>query len=149
MTNRLPQIVAEVFSFLNENVDYAVLRNYEGLPYENKSRDIDIIITKSDYRKIRNDFVKLLVSKGYKIVSFFESERLQTIVCGRVSGSIFDLLQFDFFFHTSAYGNILLDAKTILDSKIFENGVYHVSKEFEFLDKYLYLKYIGAEYPQK
>lgn len=149
MTNKLPQIVAEVFSFLNENVDYAVLRNYEGLPYENKSRDIDIIITKSDYRKIRNDFVKLLVSKGYKIVSFFESERLQTIICGRVSGSIVDLLQFDFFFHTSAYGNILLDAKTILDSKIFENGVYHVSKEFEFLDKYLYLKYIGSEYPQK
>lgn len=149
MTNRLPQIVAEVFSFLNENVDYAVLRNYEGLPYENKSRDIDIIITKSDYRKIRNDFVKLLVSKGYKIVSFFESERLQTIICGRVSDSIVDLLQFDFFFHTSAYGNILLDTKTILDSKIFENGVYHVSKEFEFLDKYLYLKYIGAEYPQK
>lgn len=149
MTNKLPQIVAEVFSFLNENVDYAVLRNYEGLPYENKSRDIDIIITKSDYRKIRNDFVQLLVSKGYKIVSFFESERLQTIICGRVSGSIVDLLQFDFFFHTSAYGNILLDAKTILDSKIFENGVYHVSKEFEFLDKYLYLKYIGSEYPQK
>lgn len=149
MTNKLPQIVAEVFSFLNENVDYAVLRNYEGLPYENKSRDIDIIITKSDYRKIRNDFVQLLVSNGYKIVSFFESERLQTIICGRVSDSIVDLLQFDFFFHTSAYGNILLDAKTILDSKIFENGVYHVSKEFEFLDKYLYLKYIGAEYPQK
>ena len=60
MTNKLSQIVAEVFSFLNENVDYAVLRNYEGLPYENKSRDIDIAIEKKDWIRIRKQLVDLI-----------------------------------------------------------------------------------------
>ena len=41
---QLPTIIATIFSFLNENVEYAVLRNYDGLPTKNKSRDIDIVI---------------------------------------------------------------------------------------------------------
>ena len=38
-----------VFAFLNTNADYAVLRNYDGLPEFNNSRDIDIIIEKDTY----------------------------------------------------------------------------------------------------
>ena len=34
---QLPTIIATIFSFLNENVEYAVLRNYDGLPTKNKS----------------------------------------------------------------------------------------------------------------
>ena len=37
--------ISSVINLLNEKADYAVLRNFEGLPDKNKSRDIDIIIT--------------------------------------------------------------------------------------------------------
>lgn len=33
---QLPAIIASIFSFLNENVEYAVLRNYDGLPIKTK-----------------------------------------------------------------------------------------------------------------
>ena len=35
--------IIRVFALLNERAEYAVLRNYEGLPDRNESRDIDII----------------------------------------------------------------------------------------------------------
>ena len=44
--------ITEVIGFLNANADYAVLRNFEGLPDKNPSRDIDIIITRKSYKKI-------------------------------------------------------------------------------------------------
>lgn len=49
---QLPTIIATIFSFLNENVEYAVLRNYDGLPTKNKSRDIDILIDRNSFSKI-------------------------------------------------------------------------------------------------
>ena len=46
--------ITEVIGFLNKNADYAVLRNFEGLPENNNSRDIDIIITRQSYKSIKN-----------------------------------------------------------------------------------------------
>ena len=57
---QLPTIIATIFSFLNENVEYAVLRNYDGLPTKNKSRDIDILIDRNSFSKIKKDLVKLI-----------------------------------------------------------------------------------------
>lgn len=148
--NRLPLIVSQVFEMLNtKHIKYAVLRNYEGLPYTNKSRDIDILIKEKEYPIIKSELAKCFLKYGYKIVTFFESERLRTFICGKVESENIELVQFDFFTHTSAYGHIILTDEDILASRILTKGIYHVSKEFEFLDKYLYLKYIGAEYPSK
>ena len=33
--------IREIIGFLNENADYVVLRNFEGLPDRNNSRDED------------------------------------------------------------------------------------------------------------
>ncbi len=145
----LPTIVAEVFKMLNAHFDYAVLRNYEGLPYSNRSRDIDILIRAKDYKRLKLEMTNVIVKSNYKIVTFFESERLNTFVCGKIEREDIELVQFDFFTHTSVYGHILLTNEEIMASRICTDGVYHVSKEFEFLDKYLYIKYLGAEYPNK
>ena len=144
----LPSIVSILFDFFNKKVKYAILRNYEGLPFKNKSRDIDILINKSDFLKYKKDFIKIILDNNYKIVSCFQSERIHTFVIGRIDVNV-ELLQFDFFFNTSAYGNILILGDKILDKRKFNNFVYHVPEEYEFLDKYLYLKYIGAQYPLK
>lgn len=148
--NSLPSIVPQVFILLNTiQVQYAVLRNYKGLPYMNESRDIDIIIREKEYPIVKSELIRCFQRYEYKVVSFFESERLRTFVVGKIENEKTELIQFDFFVHTSAYGHILLTDEEILASRILTKGVYHVSKEFEFLDKYLYLKYIGAEYPSK
>lgn len=150
MTNKLPQIVAEVFSFLNENADYAVLRNYEGLPYENKSRDIDIAIEKKDWIRIRKQLVDLIQQCGWKIVTYLQSDRLQTLVCGIVrEDNTVDLVQFDFFYHTSVFGLVLVENKDFLKHRVFNGEIYHVDKSYEFLDKYMYDRAVGAPYPDK
>lgn len=134
----------------NNSFQYAVLRNYEGLPNTNGSRDVDILIKSEDYPKIRIMMRDLVVQESYSVVSFFESERLRTFICGKVCNTEYvEIIQFDFFVHTSAYGNVILTAEEMLSTKEQTNGIYHVSKAYQFLDKYLYLKFIGAEYPSK
>lgn len=148
-TRQLPIVVPAVFKYLNKNTIYAVLRNAEGLPYHNSSRDIDILISRKQYESVKQDLVNIITDSDFKIITFFESERICTFVCGKVNVTTVDLVQFDFFFHTSAYGVILLDTDNALETRIFDGNIYRVTKEFEFLDKYLYLKYIGQPYPAK
>lgn len=147
----LPGIVPAVFKMLRDkHYPYAVLRNHDGLPYSNRSRDIDILISSECYKSLKKDFVNLVLEAKYQITTFFESERLRTFVCAKLVDNDIEIVQFDFFVHTSAYGYILLDSAEILSSSFLnENGICCVSTEYEFLDKYLYLKYIGAEYPVK
>ena len=99
---QLPTVVPAIFKYLNTNTTYAVLRNAEGLPYHNKSRDIDILIPRRQYEAAKKDLAKIITNSDFKIISFFESERICTFVCGKVDATTVDLVQFDFFFHTLA-----------------------------------------------
>lgn len=58
--------ISDVIGLLNDNADYAVLRNFEGLPDNNKSRDIDIIITRKSYVALKSELLKLIDSSGWK-----------------------------------------------------------------------------------
>lgn len=106
MKNLAVEHISHLIGFLNENADYAVLRNFEGLPDNNKSRDIDIIITKKSYKKIKNELVRLIDESGWKIITYLNSDRLITYVCAYVpeSGKA-ELVQWDFFVDTSVFGD--------------------------------------------
>lgn len=146
----LPSFVSEVFQILEDNsIEYAVLRNFDGLPEYNSSRDIDILIKKQDFYVVCQQMVLLCQRENIYIVSYFKSERLRTFVCGSFGKDSIEIVQFDFFVHTSAYGHIILTAEEMLRSRIKENGIYHVSDVYQLLDKYLYIKYIGAPFPDK
>lgn len=142
-------ILPKLFEFLNTNCDYAVLRNYEGLPELNNSRDIDIVIEKSEYKRVKRNLVALIEDNGWQIVTYLNSDRLITYVCGRVDDGGAELIQLDFFFNTSIKGVLLIDAKELLTHKVFNGKVYHLNPEYEFLDKYLYNRAVGKAYPQK
>lgn len=133
----------------DNNIEYAVLRNFDGLPEYNSSRDIDILIRKQDYYVVCQQMVSLCKRENIYIISYFKSERLRTFVCGFFGNDLIEIVQFDFFVHTSAYGHIILTAEEMLRSRIKENGIYHVSGIYQLLDKYLYIKYIGAPFPDK
>lgn len=139
-----------IFDFLNTETEYAVLRNFEGLPHHNNSRDIDIAIKKSELQKIRPQLISLIEQCGWHIVTYLNSDRLVTWVCGVVhENNCTDLVQLDFFYHTSIFGIVLIENKEILKHRLFNGQVYHADKVFEFLDKYMYDRAVGATYPDK
>ena len=140
----------QIFEWLNQHTEYAVLRNFEGLPYHNNSRDIDIAIGEKEWNKIRTQLVDVIQQCGWKIVTYLKSDRLQTLVCGIVrTDNTVDLVQLDFFYHTSVFGLVLIENKEILKYRIFNGEIYHADKSYEFLDKYMYDRAVGAAYPEK
>ena len=64
-----------LFGFLNSEVKYAVLRNFESLPYRNDSRDIDIAIEKVDLKRIQLRLIALIEKCGWSIVTYLNSDR--------------------------------------------------------------------------
>lgn len=137
----------EIFKYLNAHIQYAVLRNYQGLPFENKSRDIDFVVDDKSFRSSQRDLVRKIEELGFKIVIYYECERLITYVCGNSNEG--NLIQLDFFTSCSVKGLYMISADDMLKGKIFENGIWHVNKDYEFLDKYCFLKATNHPYPHK
>lgn len=143
------RLVREVIGFLNERVAYAVLRNYELLPGGNDARDIDIIIRRRDFLSLRTDLVRLIDRAGWQIVTYLDSDRLVTFVCGRMDGDDVSLVQWDFFFDTSVWGVRLMGADEFLADREFNGFLWHSREASKFLDKYLYDRAVGAAYPER
>lgn len=141
--------ISRVIGYLNEKADYAVLRNFEELPHGNKSRDIDIIITRKSLKSIRRGLLEIMLLNGWQIVTYLNSDRLITYVCGRVDEERVELVQWDFFVDTSVFGIQLMPAEEFLQHKQFNGFLYYVGAECQFLDKYLYNRAVGAPYPEK
>lgn len=148
--SNMKDFLKSLFSYLNEHTLYAVLRNYEGLPERNDSRDIDIAIERKEYVQHCSALVGIVEQSGWKIVTYLNSDRLITWVCGCVDNQgQAQLVQLDFFFHTSVYGMVLLENSLLLEHRVFNGEVYHLTPIYEFLDKYLYNCAVGAKYPEK
>ena len=143
------EFLTSFFDFLNQNVEYAVLRNFEGLPHSNSSRDIDIIIENQELDLHKGAIHDLIIESGWQIITYLNNGRLITYVCGIITEHGVELVQLDFFLHTSVHGIVLAEARELLADRVFNGHVYHVSKEYEFLDKYLYNRAVGASFPEK
>lgn len=141
--------ISRVIDYLNVNAEYAVLRNYEGLPDNNESRDIDIIITRASLKKVLRPIAELIDKSGWKILTYLNSDRLYTYVCAKDFGDRTEVVQWDFFINTSAFGIELMSAEEFLKYRQFNGFLYYVGIEVQFLDKYLYNRCVGAQYPQK
>lgn len=149
MGNLATEHITNIIGLLNSKADYAVLRNFEGLPDHNKSRDIDIIITRKSYKQIKNELVNLIDHSGWKIITYLYSDRLITYVCACQEGNQTEIVQWDFFINTSVFGILLMDAEEFLVNKKFNGFLYYVDVECQFLDKYLYNRAVRAQYPEK
>ena len=141
--------IIRVFGFLNEGAEYAVLRNYEGLPDRNESRDIDIIITRRCFARIKPKLVEVLCQEGWRIVTYLNSDRLITFVCAKNVGHETEIVQWDFFVNTSVWGVELMSAEEFVEHRVWNGVLWHVDVVGEFLDKYLYNRAVGAKYPAK
>ncbi|MFI3296375.1 MAG: hypothetical protein R3Y59_01975 [bacterium] len=149
MMSEVSKHIEGILIYLNNNSNYALLRNYDGLPSNNSSRDIDIIISRKEYKRCKDKLLNALTNDDWKIFSFLDNGRLITYVMAKVVGAKIDLVQWDFFTDTSVHGVKLLSAEEMLLSRKFNGVLYHVSKEYEFLDKYVYNRAVRAQYPAK
>lgn len=143
------KLITQIIAFLNDNSNYAVLRNFEGLPDNNNSRDIDIIITRESYKQIKTQLLRMIEQSGWCIITYLNSDRLITYVCAHIDGNDCELVQWDFFFNTSMWGIELMSAEEFLRTRQFNGFLYYVGIECQFLDKYLYNRLTGSQYPEK
>ncbi len=141
--------ISDIIGLLNKEANYAVLRNFEGLPDKNNSRDIDIIITRDSYKKAKDLLVTLIDNSGWKIITYLHSDRLISYVCATTTEEHTDIIQWDFFFDTSVWGIQLMSAEEFLANKKFNGFLYYIDTDGQFLDKYLYNRAVGSKYPEK
>lgn len=141
--------ISDIIGLLNKEANYAVLRNFEGLPDKNNSRDIDIIITRDSYKKVKENLVTLIDNSGWKIITYLHSDRLISYVCATTTEEQTDIIQWDFFFDTSVWGIQLMSAEEFLANKKFNGFLYYIDTDGQFLDKYLYNRAVGSKYPEK
>lgn len=144
-----PEFLQAVFGYLNDNTDYVVLRNFEKLPFDNSARDIDMVIRRKDWKRIKKPLAQLIEKCGWKIITYLKSDRLQTFVCANIFGYKAEIVQFDFFYDTSTFGIELMSADDFLKDKEFNGFLWHSKINSQFLDKYLYNRSVGAKYPEK
>lgn len=154
MEKEMTSVVAQelykcVFALLNEKAEYAVLRNFDGFPQANTSRDIDIVLSRSTWKSIHRSLLEAMLKLGWQLVTLLRSDRVDTWVVAHETPEHTELVQWDFFFDTSVFGVRLASAAELLQGRVFNGFLYHVSKEWEFLDKYLYDRAVGVPYPEK
>lgn len=144
------QFLADLFNLMNAEVEYAVLRNFEGLPEKNDSRDIDIAISRKGYNRLKSSLAALVERQGWKIITLLKSDRLVTWVVAYLDNNHnTELVQLDFFFNTSVYGIELMSISELLADREYNGKIYHASKNVQFLDKYVYDRAVGVSYPEK
>lgn len=91
--------LAAVFEALNQSeIKWMVLRNYEGLPLQNRSKDVDLAVGKSDWPYVRAVIGNVMKAHGFDrvFVESFQYAECNTYVCldgERVVSLKIDLLE--------------------------------------------------------
>ena len=130
----------ELFNLLNNSVNYAVIRNFKDLPHSQKSHDIDIIIDKKNYLETKKDIKRLIETHDLKLISYNKLDIESMIIVDYNNHTEFVFL--DFFFRYSIFGIETINAKEVLNNRVFNNKIYHVNLIYEFLEKFLYVKFL-------
>lgn len=141
-------LLPEIFNLLNKNCNYAVLRNYEQLPHT-PSRDIDIIIKRGDFNKVKTQLADIATKCGFSLFQYYNGSEMNSLVFSSVKNGVISFVSFDFLFSIYVRDIILMTASECLSDREFNGHIYHVRADKEFLSKYLYNKLLNEPYPAK
>ena len=142
----MKDFLIELFALLNAEYNYAVLRNFDGLPERIDSRDIDLLIAKPELKRLKPLLPELAGKHGCRILYTNSDNQFFTIVFGDGDANLFQL---DFQYNFAWMGIDLLDEREVLKKRLFNGRVYHLDADDIFLPKYLYSRILGAKYPEK
>jgi len=145
------EIIKEYFTELEkEKINYVVLRNYEGLPETNSSKDVDILI--DEYNLIRANAI--LVKIANKLNYYFIWKNKLDYLTGYVFCSIVDntiySVKIDLFHNLKWRGLAYIENDIIFENKKKYNSLFIPNKSHEsfimILYYILYAKNIKRKY---
>ena len=141
-------LLRRILELLNESSNYAILRNYQNIPKQ-ISRDIDIIINRKDFFKIRRSMVSILNEHGYQMLMYYKGGEMHSVVFASYKECTTYILSFDFLFSIYVRDMVLFTADQVLKNREYNGVLYHVRKDWEYLAKYIYNTILGVPYPAK
>ena len=136
----------KLFLELNNNFNYAVLRNHDRLPETCDSQDIDILIEQKDLNQLKNMLATLAEKTSCRELYHFQDNQFFSVI---YIDEKLETLQLDFQYNFAWMGIDLLDEKKVLSKRIFNGKIYHLPPDLIFLPKYIYCRILGAKYPEK
>ena len=102
-------------TFHKEKVSYAILRNYEGLPDNLGSHDIDILVSRKQKPLIHRIMKRYeSVFENVHWIRIGERQYVLSYYLSYEEDGKKELLQFDFFYALDWHGRTMLDADTML-----------------------------------
>lgn len=149
MNHKTKKLLSEIISVLNDRYDYAVLRNYDYLPENNLSRDVDILLNPRQLSKFQKECINLAEINEHKIIYTYWDTQFWTIVFGNTDQISGGILQLDILVNLNVLGTIFLEWNEVLSDKIFNGKLYHLSPRDTFLCKFIYCLALGKGYPEK
>jgi thymidylate kinase len=114
-------------SLAKNNIKYAVLRNYEKLPYET-SRDIDLYIDQKDYPKVFEILSKISDDHGVSIIKETSKFKYRKVILTDSSLAFDYFFQLDFFMNENLFGIDFFHSEEWETIKNPENNIHNPTK---------------------
>jgi thymidylate kinase len=123
-TEQQAKALAAVFRALDENgIQWMVLRNYEGLPEHNPSKDVDILVRRSEFRRATEVVARVLREHGYSRNSQLKLGSLWCSTYWECSEEVPRPLKIDLFDGLIWRGAPLLDFDMLYQSSVLYRGM--------------------------
>ena len=144
------ELVTVFLKLLNaQNIRYAVLRNYEGLPKRNKSKDVDILFEPSKINLVQKILFECASRIGYQLIWTNSLDYLIGFVFVKV-GDIVKTVKIDLFIGFRWRGIEYLNAKEIISKRKKYKNIFILDSIDESIASYfyycLYAKEIRSKY---
>ncbi|NMC99970.1 MAG: hypothetical protein GYA62_09645 [Bacteroidales bacterium] len=134
-------------AFENQNIQYAVIRNYAELPFHNSSKDIDVLVDKKTLPQIYNI---LFAIKEISIVQITKRTYVHNVYIYNIKDRSLNSLQLDLILEFEWKGVRYLDPQLVLKNAVKYNNINVISEYDEmlvlFFGKYILHGILKNEY---
>ena len=117
--------------FKKKSFEYVILRNYEKLPYDNDSKDVDILIKACTIDNTLNLILKEAKELGYNCIWLNPLDYLVGLVLAKIENGIIYSIKIDLFIGLKWRGIEYINSDLILSKKIPYKEFFVPSKESE------------------
>ena len=117
--------------FKKKSIEYVVLRNYEKLPFDNDSKDVDILIKPSTIDNTLNLILKEAKELGYNCIWLNPLDYLVGLVLAKIENGIIYSIKIDLFIGLKWRGIEYINSDLILSKQIPYKEFFVPSKESE------------------
>ena len=130
--NIASDLLIDIFNeFKKQSIEYVILRNYEKLPYDNDSKDVDILIKACTIDNTLNLILKEAKELGYNCIWLNPLDYLVGLVLAKIENGIIYSIKIDLFIGLKWRGIEYINSDLILSKKIPYKEFFVPSKESE------------------